>query len=68
MLGVSLFISCKNKIQCVCVEKKKKRRMQIRCYRDSKKGELAFFLELVVQLYEEGRTLELGLERWIGLQ
>ena len=22
MLGVSLFISCKNKIQCVCVEKK----------------------------------------------
>ena len=21
MLGVSLFISCKNKIQCVCVEK-----------------------------------------------
>ena len=25
MLGVSLFISCKNKIQCVCVEKKKKR-------------------------------------------
>ena len=24
MLGVSLFISCKNKIQCVCVEKKKK--------------------------------------------
>ena len=23
MLGVSLFISCKNKIQCVCVEKKK---------------------------------------------
>ena len=26
MLGVSLFISCKNKIQCVCVEKKKKTR------------------------------------------
>ena len=25
MLGVSLFISCKNKIQCVCVWKKKKR-------------------------------------------
>ena len=24
MLGVSLSISCKNKIQCVCVEKKKK--------------------------------------------
>ena len=24
MLGVSLFISCKNKIQCVCVKKKKK--------------------------------------------
>ena len=24
MLGVSLFISCKNKIHCVCVEKKKK--------------------------------------------
>ena len=24
MLGVSLFISCKNKIQCVCVGKKKK--------------------------------------------
>ena len=24
MLGVSLFISCKNKIQCVCVEKKKR--------------------------------------------
>ena len=24
MLGVSLFISCKNKIQCVCVEEKKK--------------------------------------------
>ena len=24
MLGVSLFISCKNKIQCVCVEKKQK--------------------------------------------
>ena len=23
MLGVSLFISCKNKIQCVCVKKKK---------------------------------------------
>ena len=22
MLGVSLFISCKNKIQCVCVKKK----------------------------------------------
>ena len=22
MLGVSLFVSCKNKIQCVCVEKK----------------------------------------------
>ena len=26
MLGVSLFISCKNKIQCVCVEKKKKKK------------------------------------------
>ena len=26
MLGVSLFISCKNKIQCVCLEKKKKKR------------------------------------------
>ena len=25
MLGVSLFISCKNKIQCVCVGKKKKK-------------------------------------------
>ena len=25
MLGVSLFISCKNKIQCVCVKKKKKK-------------------------------------------
>ena len=24
MFGVSLFISCKNKIQCVCVEKKTK--------------------------------------------
>lgn len=42
--------------------------MQIKHYRDSKKGELAFSLELVVRLYEEGRTLELGLERWIGLQ
>ena len=32
MLGVSLFISCKNKIQCVCVEKKKqtnKTRMEV---------------------------------------
>ena len=26
MLGVSLFISCKNKIQCVCVEKKKNKK------------------------------------------
>ena len=26
MLGVSLFISCKNKIQCVCVIKKKKKK------------------------------------------
>ena len=29
MLGVSLSISCKNKIQCVCVEKKKKFRVTL---------------------------------------
>ena len=28
MLGVSLFISCKNKIQCVCVKKKTKKKKQ----------------------------------------
>ena len=27
MLGVSLFISCKNKIQCVCVKKQKQKNM-----------------------------------------
>ena len=30
MLGVSLFISCKNKIQCVCVGKKKKIKTTLR--------------------------------------
>ena len=30
MLGVSLFISCKNKIQCMCVKKKKEKEALIR--------------------------------------
>lgn len=44
------------------------RRMQIKCFGNAKKGELASFLALVVRLYEQGRTLELILERFIGLQ
>ena len=39
MLGVSLFIYCKNKIQCVCVKKKK----------EKKKGPEKIFEEIIVK-------------------
>ena len=41
MLGVSLFISCKNKIQCVCVEKQKQKQKQKQTKKNQIKSNLA---------------------------
>ena len=44
MLGVSLFISCKNKIQCVCVGKKKK---EVKHYRTFLEGWVILLIYLL---------------------